>query len=681
MANRLANVTSPYLLQHKDNPVDWQPWGEEAFDAARERDVPVFLSVGYSACHWCHVMAHESFEDEQTAAYLNGHFVSVKVDREERPDVDAVYMEVTQAMTGQGGWPMSVVLTPDGEPLFAGTYFPREPRHGMPAFLQVLQAITTAWDDRRDEIAKIGADVATHIRASRHVDADGIDGIEAVVGIDGGGGIDGAGADAVGSAAMAELERIFDDQHGGTVGAPKFPPSMLVEFMLRRAARTGAERPLEMAERTLEAMARGGLFDQLGGGFARYSVDERWDVPHFEKMLYDNALLLRAYTHWHRQTGSPLAARIARETADFLLRELRTDDGGLAAALDADSDGREGAFYVWTPDDLVDALGPTDAEVAAARFAVTAAGNFEEGASTLRLDADPEDWAAHADLVRRLLDARAGRTRPARDDKVVAAWNGMAIAALAETGVVLDEPRYVESAEAAATLVTSVHIAGDGRLRRVSLDGQVGAPAGLLEDYACLADGLLTLFAATGSVGWFRQAESLVARAVDHFADHHGGFFDTADDAEQLIKRPQDAADNATPSGQAMLAGVLLHMHGLTADDHYLGRAEQLLRRLAGLAAKAPRFAGHSLAVFEARADGPRQVAVVGEAGDADRQSLVRAAFELSHPGAVIAQGAPSSQPDVPLLAHRTLVDGASAAYVCRDFVCQLPVTDPASVR
>jgi uncharacterized protein YyaL (SSP411 family) len=661
MTNRLANATSPYLLQHKDNPVDWHEWGEDAFAEAKARDVPVFLSVGYSACHWCHVMAHESFEDEQTAAYLNENFVSIKVDREERPDIDAVYMEVTQAMTGQGGWPMSCMLTPDGEPFFAGTYYPREPRHGMPAFLQVLETIKTAWDDRRDELAKVGADVAQHVRKTRHIDADGIDD--------------------VGEAAMAELQRSFDDTYAGFGGAPKFPPTMVCEFLLRRAARTGDEKALELAERTLEAMARGGLFDQLGGGFARYSVDERWDVPHFEKMLYDNALLLRVYVHWYRQTRSPLAGRIARETADFMLRELRTHEGGFAAALDADSDGREGAFYVWTARDLETPLGPDDAAVAAKRFGVGEPGNFEDGASTLRLDHDPDDWAAHADLVRRMFEERARRTHPSRDGKVVAAWNGLAIAAFAEAAIILDDPLYLDLAESAAELIASRHIDRSGRLRRVSLDGVVGGSEGLLEDYAAVADGLLALYAATGSVRWFEHAESLVAQAVARFGDDHGGYFDTAADAEQLIKRPQDPSDNATPSGQSMLAGVLLHIHGLTADDSYLAKAERLLGRLAGIAARAPRFAGHSLSVFEAHADGPRQVAIIGPDGDPGRRELVRAAFALAHPGVVIAQDSPRTKPAVPLLVYRRLVDGKAAAYVCRDFVCELPVTDPASVR
>jgi uncharacterized protein YyaL (SSP411 family) len=435
-----------------------------------------------------------------------------------------------------------------------------------------------------------------------------------------------------------------------------------------------------MAERTLEAMARGGLFDQLGGGFARYSVDDRWDVPHFEKMLYDNALLLRAYVHWHRQTGSALAERVARETADFLLRDLRTHEGGFAAALDADSDGREGAFYVWSPRDLEAALGADDAAIAAKRFGVTEAGNFEDGASTLRLDNDPDDWVAHTDLVRRLLDARGRRAHPARDGKVVAAWNGMAIAALAEAAIVLDEPLYLDTAESAADLIVSTHRDVSGRLWRVSLDGMVGDSAGLLDDYACVADGLLALFAATGTARWFLHAQALADRAVERFADDHGGYYDTADDAEELIKRPQEASDNATPAGQSVLAGVLLHLHGLTADDAYLAKAERLLQRLAGVAATAPRFAGHSLSVFEALADGPRQVAVIGDDGDPGRDALVRAAVRLPHPGAVVAQGSPTTKPTVPLLVYRRLVGGRAAAYVCHNFVCDLPVTDPAAL-
>jgi uncharacterized protein YyaL (SSP411 family) len=659
--NRLAHATSPYLQQHRDNPVHWFEWGEDAFDVARERDVPVFLSVGYSACHWCHVMAHESFEDEATAAYLNEHFVSIKVDREERPDIDAVYMEVTQAMTGQGGWPMTCILTPDATPFFAGTYYPREPRQGMPAFTQVLQAIVKAWGERRDEVVGIGADVVEHLHKEAAVQP--------------------ADSDDIGAAAVTALARTFDERFAGFGGAPKFPPSMVCEFLLRRAARVGDDDALRMAERTLEAMARGGLYDQLGGGFARYSVDARWDVPHFEKMLYDNALLLRVYVHWLRQTANPLADRIARETADFMLRELRTAEHGFASALDADSEGVEGAFYVWTLDQFTDALGETDGAAAAALFGVSEEGNFEGGASTLRLDVDPADWGEFADLQRRLLDARNQRTRPARDDKVVAAWNGLAIAALAEAGMVLNEPRYTEMAESVGDLLVAVHYDDEDVLRRVSRDGVTGMPRAVLEDYACMADGFLALFGATGAAVWFERAASLVRQIEDKFSDGDGGFFDTASDAESLLKRPQDPADNATPSGQAMTASVLVSMAALTGDDHYRAVAERLFGTLSGLGERAPRFAGQSLAALEALIDGPRQVAVVGVEGDPGRDALAQAAFRLSRPGLVVAQGAPGAAPVVVLLRHRSLVGGRAAAYLCHDFVCDLPVTDPAELR
>jgi uncharacterized protein YyaL (SSP411 family) len=663
MPNRLAQATSPYLQQHQDNPVDWYEWGAEAFTAARERDVPILLSVGYAACHWCHVMAHESFEDAETAAYLNDHFVAVKVDREERPDIDSIYMEATQAMSGHGGWPMTCVLTADGEPFFAGTYFPPEPRLGMPSFRQVLEAITTTWRERRDEVATVGAQVASHLRRSGHLPTGDIQ--------------------PVGGKAVAELERNFDRRYGGFGGAPKFPPSMVLEFLLRRAARVEDATALQMADRTLEAMALGGMYDQLAGGFARYSVDERWDVPHFEKMLYDNALLLRVYLHWSRQPANRgLAKRIAGRTADFLLRELRTEQGGFASALDADSEGAEGTFYVWTPDQLTATLGPDDGAFAAAVFEVSAAGNFEGGTSTLRLARElaadePERYAA---VVARLLEERGKRIRPARDDKVVASWNGLVISALAETGVVLDDPRYLAAATAAAQLLADVHLRADGSLFRVSRDGHAGAPTGVLDDYACVADGFLTLYAATGNGVWFERAQLLVGQILSRFDDGAGGFFDTAVDAEVLLKRPQDASDNAYPSGQSMTAAVLTTMYGLTGDDAYRRRRDALLERLAGLATAAPRFAGQTLATIEAVLDGPRQVAVVGPENDPTRHDLVRAAFCLSAPGAVIAQG-DGLDATSPLLADRDLVGGRPAAYPCSHFVCELPVTSPARLR
>ena len=660
MGNRLENATSPYLLQHKDNPVDWYEWGQEAFETAAERDVPIFLSVGYAACHWCHVMAHESFEHEPTADFLNEHFVSIKVDREERPDIDAVYMEATQAMTGHGGWPMTCVLTPTGEPFFAGTYFPVEPRHGMPAFGQVLRAVVTAWDERRDEVTAIGADIAKHLQRDQAIPA---------------------GADQDTSVtAVAELMGTFDKAFAGFGAAPKFPPSMVCEFLLRRAARAKDTTALMMAERTLEAMARGGIYDQLGGGFARYSVDERWEVPHFEKMLYDNALLLRAYTHWARQEGRQLAERIARETADFILRELRTPEGGFASALDADTDGVEGSYYVWTPRQFSDILGLAEGPAVAKLFGVTDPGNFESGTSTLRLAADPEDWGHHADVVRRLLDERGKRTRPERDDKVVSAWNGLAIAALVESAMVLDEPRYLEVAERAGQLLVDLHIDDDGRLRRVSRGGIVGAPGGVLDDYVCVADGFLTLFGATGDAVWFERARDLVDHVLARFPDGRGGFYDTPDDGEILIKRPQDAADNASPSGQSMLTTVLVTLAGLTGEERYRDAAEELVGHLTGLAERAPRFAAQSLSTIEALLDGPRQLAIVGAEGE-ETDALVRAAYRLSYPGLVIARGRPDDEPTVSLLRERTLVDGKPAAYLCHDFVCDLPVTDPDQLR
>jgi uncharacterized protein len=659
MANRLAAATSPYLLQHKDNPVDWYEWGAVAFDAARERDVPILLSVGYAACHWCHVMAHESFEDQATAEYLNEHFVAIKVDREERPDIDAIYMEATQAMTGHGGWPMTCILTAEGEPFFAGTYFPPSPRHGMPSFRQVLEAIWATWRDRREEVATVGAQVAGHLRRPA--------------------GLSGGDVDRVGGLAVAALGRAFDERYAGFGGAPKFPPSMVLEFLLRRAARADDGEALRLAERTLDAMARGGLYDQLGGGFARYSVDERWDVPHFEKMLYDNALLLRVYLHWWRQAGVPLAERIARETAAFLLRELRTAEGGFASALDADSEGEEGKFYVWTPDELAAALGPEDGAYAASVFGVRADGNFEHGTSTLRLDTDAQDWDRHREVVRRLMQERGRRVRPARDDKVVASWNGLAVAALAEAGVLLEEPRYLDAAKAAGQLLVDVHLDGDA-LRRVSRDGQVGAPAGVLDDYACVTDGFLTLYAATGERDWFDRAKGLTDQILARFSDGEGGCYDTADDAEVLLKRPQDPSDNAYPSGQSMTASVLTAMYGLTGDDAYRAARDALLSRLAGLAAAAPRFAGQSLSVIEAVLDGPRQVAVVGEPDDPRRADLLRAAFALPAPGAVIAVGDGLTATST-LLEGRGLIDGKAAAYACTGFVCQLPVTTSDQLR
>ncbi|WP_103507412.1 thioredoxin domain-containing protein [Streptomyces sp. SM13] len=663
MANRLAQTTSPYLLQHADNPVDWWPWSPEAFEEARKRDVPVLLSVGYASCHWCHVMAHESFEDETVAAYLNAHFVPVKVDREERPDVDAVYMEAVQAATGHGGWPMTVFLTPDAEPFYFGTYFPPEARRGSPSFQQVLEGVVAAWTDRREEVAEVAERIVADL-AGRSL-------------VHGGDGVPGESEIAQ---ALLGLTREYDEQHGGFGGAPKFPPAMAVEFLLRHYARTGAEGALQMAADTCSAMARGGIYDQLGGGFARYSVDREWIVPHFEKMLYDNALLCRVYAHLWRTTGSDEARRIALETADFMVRELRTAEGGFASALDADSedaDGRhvEGAFYVWTPGQLRDVLGEDDAVFAASYFGVTEDGTFEEGASVLRLpgDAGPVDAARLADVRARLLAAREERPRPGRDDKVVAAWNGLAIAALAETGAYFDRPDLVERATEAADLLVRVHLGEVARLTRTSKDGRAGDNAGVLEDYGDVAEGFLALAAVTGEGAWLEFAGFLLDIVLEQFTGEGGQLYDTAHDAEQLIRRPQDPTDSATPSGWTAAAGALLSYAAYTGSEAHRTAAEGALGVVKALGPRVPRFVGWGLAVAEALLDGPREVAVAGPVGG----ELHRTALLGRAPGAVVAAGqGPGAGAEFPLLVDRPLVGGEPTAYVCRHFVCDAPTTD-----
>ncbi|MER5573643.1 thioredoxin domain-containing protein [Streptomyces massasporeus] len=672
MPNRLAHETSPYLLQHADNPVDWWPWSSEAFEEARKRNVPVLLSVGYSSCHWCHVMAHESFEDQETAEYLNAHYVSVKVDREERPDVDAVYMEAVQAATGQGGWPMTVFLTPDAEPFYFGTYFPPAPRQGMPSFRQVLQGVHQAWDERRDEVAEVAGKIVRDL-AGREISY---------------GDAQTPGEEELAQALLG-LTREYDPQRGGFGGAPKFPPSMVLEFLLRHHARTGAEGALQMAQDTCERMARGGMYDQLGGGFARYSVDRDWVVPHFEKMLYDNALLCRVYAHLWRSTGSELARRVALETADFMVRELRTNEGGFASALDADSDdgtGRhvEGAYYVWTPEQLREVLGEQDAELAAQHFGVTEEGTFEEGASVLQLPVRDgvSDAEKIASVSERLLAARAERPAPGRDDKVVAAWNGLAIAALAETGAYFDRPDLVEAAVAAADLLVRLHLDEQARLTRTSKDGHAGANAGVLEDYADVAEGFLALASVTGEGVWLEFAGFLLDHVLARFTDpESGSLYDTASDAERLIRRPQDPTDNAAPSGWTAAANALLSYAAHTGSEPHRTAAERALGVVKALGPRVPRFIGWGLAAAEAVLDGPREVAVVGPAlDDAGTRALHRTALLGTAPGAVVAVGAPGSE-EFPLLADRPLVGGEPAAYVCRNFTCDAPTTEPDRLR
>jgi uncharacterized protein YyaL (SSP411 family) len=668
MADRLKNATSPYLLQHANNPVDWWPWSPEAFAAARERDVPVMLSVGYSACHWCHVMAHESFEDPQTAALLNDNLVSIKVDREERPDVDAVYMTATQAMTGQGGWPMTVFMTADGKPFYCGTYFPRD------RFQRLVAAVAQAWREDRSEVTDQAGRIAAALAQQAGAQWPGGDGSGDLA--------------AVCDQAVLTLARDYDAQRGGFGGAPKFPPSMVCEFLLRHSERLGApggDRALEMATGTMAAMARGGMYDQLGGGFARYSVDAAWVVPHFEKMLYDNALLARAYGHLWRRTADPLARRVARDTCSWMIRELRTGEGGLASALDADSDGEEGLYYTWTPDELREVLGPDDAGYAAEVFGVTAGGTFEHGRSVLQRRADPADEERFDRISTALLAARAGRVRPGRDDKVVTAWNGLAIGALAECGLLLAEPDFVTAAEQVADLLTTAHLAG-GRLARTSRAGAPGRGAGVLEDYACLADGLLALSGVTGQGRWLALAGDLLDTALTRFADGSGGFYDTADDGERLLYRPADPADGPTPSGTFAAAGALLSYSALTGSSRHREAAVAALGVAGPIAARFARAAGAGLAVAEAALAGPAEIAVVGPAADPRTRELHRAALLVAPPGAVLALGdgeaaSGDGASAVPLLEGRTPVDGSPAVYVCRDFTCRTPLTDPLELR
>ncbi|MBU6245806.1 MAG: thioredoxin domain-containing protein [Actinomycetales bacterium] len=654
-------ISSPYLLDHVDNPVDWWAWSEAAFDEARRRDVPIFLSIGYSACHWCHVMAHESFEDPALAEILNARFVSIKVDREERPDIDAIYMDATVALTGHGGWPMSVFLDHQGRPFYAGTYFPPQPRHGLPSFGQLLQALGEAWEERRGEVEGAGERI-TEALGSRSIASTAEEPPD----------------DASLQRAIAALERDFDERHGGFGGAPKFPPSMALEFCLREWARTGNATARRLAERTLEAMARGGMYDRLGGGFARYSVDAAWVVPHFEKMLYDNALLLRVYAHWWRQSGSPLARHVVQQTAGFLLRELRTEEGGFAAALDADSEGVEGKFYAWSPALLVDALGYEDGTWAAELLRVTDAGTFEHGLSTLQLPVDPSNAQRWEAVRTRLLARREERVRPARDDKVVAAWNGLVIAALADAGAILDEPSWIEAAAGAATLLVDVHLQEGSRLLRTSRDGRPGSSEGVLADYADVAEGFLALVQASGDDTWLERAGALLDVALAHFGDGEGGFYDTPDDGPALVRRPRDPGDNAEPSGWFAMAQACLTYASLTGQAEYRGVAERAVGLASTLADRAPRSVGTGLSIASALLAGPIELAVVGEAGVPGFAELLRAARSIASPGAVIAFGPQGSA--APLLRGRPLRDGRATAYLCRGFACRQPTADPAEL-
>ncbi|MCE9515485.1 MAG: thioredoxin domain-containing protein [Mycobacterium sp.] len=649
--NRLGESASPYLRQHADNPVAWQEWTTGALDEARRRDVPILLSIGYAACHWCHVMAHESFEDAEVAAATT-EFVCIKVDREERPDLDAIYMNATVALTGHGGWPMTCFLTPDGRPFFCGTYYPKA------QFLQLLAAVSDTWRNRRDEVEQASESIAGELRkmATGH-----FGGGEEVT-------------ESLCDQAVAAVLRDEDTARGGFGGAPKFPPSALLEALLRAHERTASPVPLAAVRRTCEAMARGGIYDQLAGGFARYSVDAEWVVPHFEKMLYDNALLLRVYAHWARRTGDPLARRVAAETAAFLIDDL-SSDGMFISSLDADAAGTEGSTYVWTPGQLREVLGDDDGNWAATLFAVTDQGSFEHGTSVLQLPADPDDESRLARVRSALLAQRRTRVQPPRDDKIVTAWNGLAITALTEAGVALDDPRLLDAAQRCARGVVALHLV-DGRLRRASLGGRAGQSAAILEDYAMLATGLLSLHQLTGELSWLTTATGLIDVALAHFADpdRPGRWYDAADDAEQLMVRPADPVDGATPSGASSIAEALLtaaHLVDADRAGRYSEAAAEALLAASPLLARAPRSAGHWLAVAEAAVRGPLQVAVSTAGGHSD---LLAVARRIAPGGAVVVGGEVDS---MPLLAGRGRINGADAAYICRGQVCDLPVTGP----
>jgi hypothetical protein len=676
--NRLISETSPYLLQHAHNPVDWFPWGDEAFTRARLEDKPVLLSVGYAACHWCHVMERESFEDVATAALMNENFVCIKVDREERPDVDAIYMEAVQAISGNGGWPMTVFLAPEGEPFYAGTYFPPEDRHGMPSFTRVLVGIAEAWAGDRDSVIDQAGKVTRAIASG----ATGSDASNSEL------------SSSILEVAYAGLKRAFDPEWGGFGGAPKFPQPMVIEFLLRCGLR-GYDGAWDMAALTLDRMAAGGMYDQVGGGFHRYSVDRFWHVPHFEKMLYDNAQLARLYTHAWQATREDRYRRVAVETLDYLLREMRHDGGGFFASQDADSEGREGTFFVWTYDELLEAGDP----VVAAYLGARPEGNWE-GSNVLWTPSPLESVAENAgispgDLRKRIEETRARlferrdeRERPATDDKILAGWNGLAISAFAEAGMVFDQPRYLRAAEDAADFVLTHLRSPQGRLLRAWRDDRAHIPA-FLDDYAAVADGLLTLYEATFEPRWFDEARVLADDLLRLFADPSetgdgGGFFQTGDDAQALVFRPRDLYDNAVPSGNSTGAMVLLRLALLTGERTYERGAESALRMVSDRMMRYPSAFGQALSALDMHLSPALEIAIVGDAESGTTRSLIAEIWSRYLPNRVVAgmasdrgSGSGSGSASVPLLEGRTTIHGEPAAYVCEHFACRRPVTRP----
>jgi uncharacterized protein YyaL (SSP411 family) len=670
--NHLIDETSPYLLQHAENPVDWYPWGEEALKKAKAEDKPILLSVGYSSCHWCHVMAHESFEDEATAQLMNDLFVNIKVDREERPDVDAIYMRAVVTLTGRGGWPLTVFLTPGGQPFFGGTYFPAESRHGLPPFRQVLLSVSTSYRDRGEQILRSANQLAVRI-ASQDVEPAAPDVELSPRTLD---------------QALRKLSQSFDASYGGFGQAPKFPQAMVLDFLLREYFRSGNSLALRIVERSLEKMARGGIYDQLGGGFHRYSVDERWLIPHFEKMLYDNALLSRLYVRAFHATGRALYRRVAEETLEYVAREMASPEGGFYSAQDADSEGIEGKFFAWTPGEITAALGNEEGNLLSQYFDVTERGNFE-GRNVLSVPRDPDVVAhlagvsqEHLDDVilrgrKKLMALRERRTHPQRDEKVIASWNGLMLASFAEAARVLGDGRYREIAiRNAELLLRELHV--DHQLYRILSAGR-SKVRGYLQDYACLVDGLLALYEATFDDQWFLKARVLVDEMIGRFKDALGaGFYDT-DGRDALITRPRDREDGALPSGNSMAADVLLRLAALTGEDTYERLAEEILTVMSDAMAQHPLALGHLLSALSFYLSPPEEIAIVGDPAGDDGRSLLEVVYAGYRPGKVVAAGLPArtGETAVPLLAGKQMTAGRATAYVCRRFACQQPVTTP----
>ncbi len=662
MPNRLEKEISPYLLQHADNPVDWYPWGEEALGKAKQEDKPIFLSIGYSACHWCHVMAHESFEDEDIAEILNQHFVNIKVDREERPDLDTIYMTAVQAMTGSGGWPMSVFLTPEGQPFYGGTYFPPESRYGMPAFSEVLRAVVDAWQNRRQETLTSGEKVAAVLQQQQNPARE--DDVEL--------------RPETLTRAVENLWDNFDPLNGGWGGSPKFPQPMTLEFLLRRHI-AGDQRALEMVTQTLDAMAMGGMYDQLGGGFHRYSVDNRWLVPHFEKMLYDNAQLARVYLHAWQVTGDDFYRTITEETLDYVLREMTDPAGGFYATQDADSEGREGAFFLWTPDQIRDLLGD-EAEAFMEAYGVSESGNFE-GENILEFVGAMEERETFEGARQKLFQVREKRPHPGRDDKVITSWNGLMLAAFAEAGRVLERQDYRQAAVNNGEFLLDQLCTPEGRLLHVWKDGQAKVN-GYLEDYTYLIEGLIELYQTTFEPRWYIAAETFAETILTHFNDPEGGFFETSDDHEDLILRPKDLQDNAVPSGNAMAAYTLLRLSGLALEPTYLEQAHRSMAPLQTLMAKHSQGFGQWLQALDYALGSHREIAIIGDPQAEDTVALLAASTEGFRPHQVVALRPPQKEETpIPVLQNREQIDDRATAYVCENFTCRPPITDPEKLK